>query len=192
MQHDHVLQAGRTGGHVGNWLWSGVPRLAICRMLLCTSVCRCIARFDNMVLEIWSDPEITAETGYEYTRAIQFQCLGIGPLGCSFSYSQQVLQQTAGGLTDLPQVRSKMASPLLVSTFYPAYPSSSCSGRTRIRLFCKARDIVFAKLLQSAGHPCCKRCSTGLGRWVWSPTAPTCGPQCREVGETFSVKRLPI
>ena len=35
-------------------------------------------RFDNMVLEIWSDPEITAETGYEYTRAIQFQCLGGG------------------------------------------------------------------------------------------------------------------
>ena len=31
-----------------------------------------------MVLEIWSDPEITAETGYEYTRAIQFQCLGGG------------------------------------------------------------------------------------------------------------------
>ena len=99
-----------------------------------------------MVLEIWSDPEIAAETGYEYTRAIQFQCLGIGPLGCSFSYSQQVLQQTAGGLTNLPQVRSKMASLLLVSTFYPAYPSSSCSGRTRIRLFCKARDIVFCEI----------------------------------------------
>jgi len=29
-----------------------------------------------MVLEIWSDPDITAKTGYEYTRAIQFQCLG--------------------------------------------------------------------------------------------------------------------
>lgn len=29
-----------------------------------------------MVLEIWSDPEITAQTGYEYTRSIQFQCLG--------------------------------------------------------------------------------------------------------------------
>ena len=33
-------------------------------------------RFNNMVLEIWHDPEIAAETGYEYTRAIQFQCLG--------------------------------------------------------------------------------------------------------------------
>ncbi|CAE8698269.1 unnamed protein product, partial [Polarella glacialis] len=32
--------------------------------------------FDNMVLEIWQDPEIQAETGYEFTRAIQFQCLG--------------------------------------------------------------------------------------------------------------------
>ena len=35
-----------------------------------------LSRFDNMVLEIWSDPEITAQTGYEYTRSIQFQCLG--------------------------------------------------------------------------------------------------------------------
>lgn len=32
--------------------------------------------FDNMVLEIWHDPEMAAETGYEYTRSIQFQCLG--------------------------------------------------------------------------------------------------------------------
>lgn len=41
--------------------------------------------FDNMVLEIWSDPEITAETGYEYTRAIQFQCLGSsGTTGITF------------------------------------------------------------------------------------------------------------
>jgi len=31
--------------------------------------------FDNMVLEVWRDPEMAAETGYEYTRSIQFQCL---------------------------------------------------------------------------------------------------------------------
>eukprot|EP00933_Yihiella_yeosuensis_P081613 TRINITY_DN95269_c0_g1_i1.p1 TRINITY_DN95269_c0_g1~~TRINITY_DN95269_c0_g1_i1.p1 ORF type:complete len:281 (-),score=35.36 TRINITY_DN95269_c0_g1_i1:104-904(-) len=31
--------------------------------------------FDNMILEIWRDPEMQAETGYEYTRSIQFQCL---------------------------------------------------------------------------------------------------------------------
>ena len=37
--------------------------------------------FDNMVLEIWSDPEIAAQTGYEYTRSIQFQCLGWVMLG---------------------------------------------------------------------------------------------------------------
>ncbi|CAE7251901.1 unnamed protein product [Symbiodinium natans] len=41
--------------------------------------------FDNMVLEIWSDPEITAETGYEYTRAIQFQCLGSEQDGITFT-----------------------------------------------------------------------------------------------------------
>lgn len=40
--------------------------------------------FDNMVLEIWSDPEIMAETGYEYTRAIQFQCLGSSGTGITF------------------------------------------------------------------------------------------------------------
>lgn len=34
--------------------------------------------FDNMVLEIWRDPEIQAQTGFEFTRAIQFQCLGGG------------------------------------------------------------------------------------------------------------------
>jgi len=31
--------------------------------------------FDNMIIEVWRDPEITAETGFEYTRAIQFQCV---------------------------------------------------------------------------------------------------------------------
>lgn len=41
--------------------------------------------FDNMVLEIWSDPEIAAETGYEYTRAIQFQCLGSEQDGITFT-----------------------------------------------------------------------------------------------------------
>lgn len=37
--------------------------------------------FDNMVLEIWRDPDIQAQTGYEYTRAIQFQCVGLPPDG---------------------------------------------------------------------------------------------------------------
>lgn len=41
--------------------------------------------FDNMVLEIWSDPEITAKTGYEYTRSIQFQCLGSERDGITFT-----------------------------------------------------------------------------------------------------------
>jgi len=41
--------------------------------------------FDNMVLEIWSDPEITAQTGYEYTRSIQFQCLGSERDGITFT-----------------------------------------------------------------------------------------------------------
>ena len=41
--------------------------------------------FDNMVLEIWSDPDITAKTGYEYTRAIQFQCLGSERDGITFT-----------------------------------------------------------------------------------------------------------
>jgi len=41
--------------------------------------------FDNMVLEIWKDPEITAETGYEYTRSIQFQCLGNKQSGITFT-----------------------------------------------------------------------------------------------------------
>mmetsp|Transcript_120357 Transcript_120357/g.374759 ORF Transcript_120357/g.374759 Transcript_120357/m.374759 type:complete len:125 (+) Transcript_120357:206-580(+) len=40
--------------------------------------------FDNMVLEIWSDPELTAKTGYEYTRSIQFQCLGSKKDGITF------------------------------------------------------------------------------------------------------------
>lgn len=31
--------------------------------------------FDNMVLEVWRDPEMQKETGYEYTRSLQFQCL---------------------------------------------------------------------------------------------------------------------
>lgn len=31
--------------------------------------------FDNMVLEIWRDPDMQTSTGYEYTRAIQFQCV---------------------------------------------------------------------------------------------------------------------
>jgi len=34
--------------------------------------------FDNMILEVWRDPEIQAKTGYEYTRAIQFQCVSVG------------------------------------------------------------------------------------------------------------------
>mmetsp|Transcript_107628 Transcript_107628/g.303110 ORF Transcript_107628/g.303110 Transcript_107628/m.303110 type:complete len:892 (+) Transcript_107628:73-2748(+) len=40
--------------------------------------------FDNMVLELWSDPDLVAETGYEYTRAIQFQCLGTEADGITF------------------------------------------------------------------------------------------------------------
>lgn len=40
--------------------------------------------FDNMVLEIWSDPDLVAQTGYEYTRAIQFQCLGDAKEGITF------------------------------------------------------------------------------------------------------------
>jgi len=32
------------------------------------------AVFPNMVLEVWRDPDMAAETGYEYTRALQFQC----------------------------------------------------------------------------------------------------------------------
>jgi len=40
--------------------------------------------FDNMVLEIWSDPDITAKTGHEYTRSIQFQCLGSKKDGITF------------------------------------------------------------------------------------------------------------
>ena len=43
------------------------------------------SRFDNMVLEIWSDPEITAKTGYEYTRSIQFQCIGSERDGITFT-----------------------------------------------------------------------------------------------------------
>lgn len=41
--------------------------------------------FDNMILEVWKDPEITAQTGYEYTRAIQFQCLGSEADGITFT-----------------------------------------------------------------------------------------------------------
>jgi hypothetical protein len=33
--------------------------------------------FDNMVLEIWKDPDMQARTGYEFTRAIQFQCVEV-------------------------------------------------------------------------------------------------------------------
>jgi len=61
--------------------------------------------FDNMVLEIWKDPSIQAETGYEYTRAIQFQCLqeppkvgkiaftGINFLSRTPHVSRQMLQE---------------------------------------------------------------------------------------------------
>jgi hypothetical protein len=34
--------------------------------------------FDNMILEVWKDPEIQQQTGYEFTRAIQFQCVSVG------------------------------------------------------------------------------------------------------------------
>ena len=44
-----------------------------------------------MVLEIWSDPEITAQTGYEYTRAIQFQCLGTELLARALLAKQAML-----------------------------------------------------------------------------------------------------
>mmetsp|Transcript_46029 Transcript_46029/g.109571 ORF Transcript_46029/g.109571 Transcript_46029/m.109571 type:complete len:900 (+) Transcript_46029:68-2767(+) len=42
--------------------------------------------FNNMVLEVWKDPEITAQTGYEYTRSIQFQCV-TSPLDGSISFT---------------------------------------------------------------------------------------------------------
>eukprot|EP00929_Paragymnodinium_shiwhaense_P069333 TRINITY_DN3497_c0_g1_i1.p1 TRINITY_DN3497_c0_g1~~TRINITY_DN3497_c0_g1_i1.p1 ORF type:complete len:905 (+),score=212.67 TRINITY_DN3497_c0_g1_i1:59-2773(+) len=55
--------------------------------------------FPNMVLEIWKDPEITAATGYEYTRALQFQCVSKGPgkiefTGINFLSRQPVVPPT--------------------------------------------------------------------------------------------------
>jgi len=42
--------------------------------------------FDNMILELWKDPEISAQTGYEYTRSIQFQCV-TSPIDGSVSFT---------------------------------------------------------------------------------------------------------
>ncbi|CAK0852359.1 unnamed protein product [Prorocentrum cordatum] len=33
--------------------------------------------FDNMVLETWQDPDMQSRTGYDYTRALQFQCVSV-------------------------------------------------------------------------------------------------------------------
>ena len=43
MQHDHVLQAGGAGGHVGNWVWSRVPGPAICKCLCALQSLQCAA-----------------------------------------------------------------------------------------------------------------------------------------------------
>ena len=51
-----------------------------------------------MVLEIWSDPDITAKTGYEYTRAIQFQCLGRVDLHKKKHLKTHKIKQTEPGL----------------------------------------------------------------------------------------------
>ena len=165
-------------------------------MLVCTAVtavCGRIARFDNMVLEIWSDPEITAETGYEYTRAIQFQCLGVRlwdvPFHilsrCNCSNYWRAHEVTAGSEQDgITFTGINFLSRIPIIKLLGAHQDFFHSAETT--------TSSPAKALQTAGHPCSKRCSTGLGRWVWSPMAPTCGAEHPEGGESFSFRCLPI